>query len=231
MDVGFGSILKRGSSRTIFVPSRLSRRRTPPRFSDFFWGSIGPLDFRRTGAKRTTGSALHRANPRSQGDSREPRPRFRTRQRPEMSPLRQALPKEALNFCTDDFGPLEVEYDYDAIARVFTREAIVESRPHNMWRYRELLPIDGEPTVGRRSAAPPWSGPTGWRRPWASASFTSRTTPSTIPPLSFKDRVVAVALSKAVELGLPDRRLRLDREPRRIASPPTRRRRGWRPTS
>ncbi|HEU5118561.1 MAG TPA: threonine synthase, partial [Isosphaeraceae bacterium] len=62
--------------------------------------------------------------------------------------------KEALNFCTDDFGPLEVEYNYDAIAQVFNR-GVVESRPHNMWRYRELLPIDGDPAVGRQVGGTP----------------------------------------------------------------------------
>src|SRR5690606_7655380 len=56
-------------------------------------------------------------------------------------------PKEALNFCTEDFGPLEVEYDYEAIGRALSREAIAR-RPRTMWRYKELLPIDGEPTVG-----------------------------------------------------------------------------------
>src|SRR5258708_6646597 len=55
--------------------------------------------------------------------------------------------KEALNFCTDDFGPLEVEYDYDAVGRALTHSAIA-GRPRTMWRYRELLPLDGEPTVG-----------------------------------------------------------------------------------
>src|SRR5262249_57813264 len=59
----------------------------------------------------------------------------------------KAYPKEPLNFCTDDFGPVEVDYDYDAIAEAMTRQKI-ELRPFNMWRYRELLPIDGEPTVG-----------------------------------------------------------------------------------
>ena len=56
-------------------------------------------------------------------------------------------PKEALNFCTEDFGPLEVVYDYDAIGRILDKQTI-RSRPRTMWRYRELLPIDGEPTVG-----------------------------------------------------------------------------------
>src|SRR6516165_8316260 len=49
-------------------------------------------------------------------------------------------PKEALNFCTDDFGPLEVNYDYEAVSRTLSRQAIM-SRPNSMWRYRELLPI------------------------------------------------------------------------------------------
>ena len=56
-------------------------------------------------------------------------------------------PKSAVYVCEYCFGPLEVGYDYDAIMGRMTREAI-ESRPRNLWRYRELLPIDGEPQVG-----------------------------------------------------------------------------------
>src|SRR6185437_944774 len=63
-------------------------------------------------------------------------------------------PKEALNFCTDDFGPLEVAYDYGAVATTMTRAAI-ESRPRTMWRYRELLPVDGAPTVGKHVGGTP----------------------------------------------------------------------------
>ena len=63
-------------------------------------------------------------------------------------------PKEALNFCTDDFGPLEVTYDYDEVARTFSRAAIT-ARPRSMWRYHELLPLDGEPTVGRQVGCTP----------------------------------------------------------------------------
>ena len=66
----------------------------------------------------------------------------------------KTYPKEALNFCTEDFGPLEVTYDYEAVARTFTRKAI-EARPRTMWRYRELLPVDGEPTVGRHVGGTP----------------------------------------------------------------------------
>ena len=57
-------------------------------------------------------------------------------------------PKQAIHVCDFDFGPLEAAYDYDAIRPVLTRQAI-ESRPHTMWRYRELLPIDGLPREHR----------------------------------------------------------------------------------
>ena len=63
-------------------------------------------------------------------------------------------PKEALNFCTEDFGPLEVVYDYEAVARTMAR-ATIEARPRSMWRYHELLPVDGEPTVGRQVGGTP----------------------------------------------------------------------------
>ena len=56
-------------------------------------------------------------------------------------------PLAATHVCEFDFGPLEVCYDYDRIKKTMTRAAI-ESRPQTMWRYRELLPVAGEPTVG-----------------------------------------------------------------------------------
>ena len=40
-------------------------------------------------------------------------------------------PAEPINFCTDDFGPLEVDYDYEAIAESLSREKI-ESRPRRV---------------------------------------------------------------------------------------------------
>ncbi|MGI8967268.1 MAG: threonine synthase, partial [Limisphaerales bacterium] len=56
-------------------------------------------------------------------------------------------PLAATHVCEFDFGPLEVAYDYDRIKSSMTRSAI-ESRHKNMWRYRELLPVANEPTVG-----------------------------------------------------------------------------------
>ena len=62
--------------------------------------------------------------------------------------------KEAVHVCEFDFGPLEAAYDYDAIGKSLTREKIL-SRPHSMWRYRELLPIENEPSVGLQTGFTP----------------------------------------------------------------------------
>ena len=51
-------------------------------------------------------------------------------------------PKESLYVCDNCFGPLEVDYDYDAVKQALTRD-LIESRPKTMWRYRELLPVEG----------------------------------------------------------------------------------------
>ena len=108
--------------------------------------------------------------------------------------------KEALNFCTDDFGPLEVAYDYDAVAATFTKAAIA-ARPHTMWRYRELLPIDGPPTVGLHVGGTPLVRADRLARALGVSELYIKNDAVNHPTLSFKDRVVAVALSKAVELG------------------------------
>ncbi len=113
----------------------------------------------------------------------------------------QAYPISATNFCTEDFGPLEVDYDYDAIADALDRVKI-ELRPFNMWRYQEFLPLDGEPTVGRQVGGTPLikadrlAAELGVEQLWIKNDAVN------FPTLSFKDRVVAVALSKARELGL-----------------------------
>jgi threonine synthase len=109
-------------------------------------------------------------------------------------------PKEALNFCTEDFGPLEVEYNYEAVARTLNRQAI-ESRPRTMWRYHELLPLDGEPTVGRHVGGTPLIKADRLARALGVRELYVKNDAVNHPSLSFKDRVVAVALSKAVELG------------------------------
>ncbi|MBI2924983.1 MAG: threonine synthase [Verrucomicrobia bacterium] len=109
-------------------------------------------------------------------------------------------PLAANHVCEFDFGPLEVVYDYERIQRTLDRAAIAE-RPRTMWRYRELLPIAGEPTVGTQVGFTPLvradrlAKRLGVRELWIKNDTVN------YPTLSFKDRVVSVALSRARELG------------------------------
>ena len=110
------------------------------------------------------------------------------------------FPKQPLNFCTDDFGPLEVDYDYEAIGEGIHRSKI-ELRPFNMWRYRELLPIDGEPTVGLQVGGTPLIRAHNLAEILGVDKLWIKNDAVNFPTLSFKDRVVSVALSKAKEFG------------------------------
>ncbi|MBI4683505.1 MAG: threonine synthase [Nitrospirae bacterium] len=102
--------------------------------------------------------------------------------------------------CEFCFGPLEVVYDYDGIKKVLTREKIL-SRPQNLWRYKELLPIDGEPTSGLHSGFTPLVRADKLAAYLGMKRLYIKDDTVTHPTLSFKDRVVAVALSKAREFG------------------------------
>ena len=64
------------------------------------------------------------------------------------------FPAEALWVCDQCLGPLEVAYDYDAARGALTRE-LIERRAKNVWRFRELLPITGEPQTGFHSGYTP----------------------------------------------------------------------------
>jgi threonine synthase len=112
----------------------------------------------------------------------------------------KTYPKQPLNFCTEDFGPLEVDYDYDAISEVLSRQKI-ELRPFNMWRYRELLPVDGEPSVGPLVGGTPLVKATRLAEALGVKTVWVKNDAVNFPTLSFKDRVVSVALSKAREFG------------------------------
>lgn len=112
----------------------------------------------------------------------------------------KAYPKKPLNACDEDFGPLEVAYDYPAIREALSR-AKIELRPFNMWRYRELLPIDGEPTVGPLVGGTPLVRAERLARALGVQTLWIKNDAVNFPTLSFKDRVVSVALTKARELG------------------------------
>lgn len=112
----------------------------------------------------------------------------------------RAYEKKAIHVCEYDFGPLEAAYDYEAIQQVLTRD-VIESRPHSMWRYRELLPIDGEPTVGREVGFTPLIKADRLAEKLGIKALYIKNDTVNYPTLSFKDRVVSVALSRAKELG------------------------------
>ncbi|HEY4707665.1 MAG TPA: threonine synthase [Thermodesulfobacteriota bacterium] len=109
-------------------------------------------------------------------------------------------PKEALHVCELCFGPLEVVYEYDRIKGVLTRE-MIEKRPPNMWRYKELLPIDGEPSVGAQVGYTPLVRADNLAKALGLRELYIKNDAVNYPTLSFKDRVVSVALSRARELG------------------------------
>jgi threonine synthase len=109
-------------------------------------------------------------------------------------------PKIAVHVCDTCFGPLEVVYDYAAVARTMTREAI-EARPRNLWRYRELLPIESEPTVGLHSGFTPLIRADRLARELGVKDLWVKDDSVNHPTFSYKDRVVSVSISKAIELG------------------------------
>jgi threonine synthase len=109
-------------------------------------------------------------------------------------------PVAPLHVCETCFGPLEVVYDYAAVKRVLTRE-LIESRPRNLWRYRELLPIDGEPQVGLHSGMTPLVRADRLAAALGVDELYVKDDSVNHPTFSYKDRVVSVAISKAMEFG------------------------------
>ena len=112
----------------------------------------------------------------------------------------RTYPPQAIHVCEFDFGPLEADYDYGAIGSVLTRK-VIESRGNSMWRYRELLPIEGEPTVGKQVGFTPLVKADRLAKAIGVKACYVKNDTVNHPTLSFKDRVVAVALSRARELG------------------------------
>lgn len=112
----------------------------------------------------------------------------------------RSYPTQAIYVCEFCFGSLEVDYDYDRIKADISREKIQQG-PRSIWRYRELLPIDGEPTVGFHAGFTPLFRADNLARVLGMKELYIKDDSVCHPTLSFKDRVVAVALTKAKELG------------------------------
>jgi threonine synthase len=108
------------------------------------------------------------------------------------------FPAEAIYVCDRCLGPLEPVYDYRAIT--LTRDEI-ERRPKNLWRYRELLPIVGEPRTGFNSGFTPLVRCDRLADRLGVSELYIKDDSVNHPTLSYKDRVVSVAATRAVELG------------------------------
>jgi len=112
----------------------------------------------------------------------------------------RTYPLDPIAACEECWAPLEVVYDYGKLWADLRREDLA-SRSPNMWRYRELLPVASEPWVGHQTgftplvAAPRLAAALGAREVYVKNDAVNH------PTLSFKDRVVAVALTKAHEFG------------------------------
>ncbi|MBW7997048.1 MAG: threonine synthase [Candidatus Glassbacteria bacterium] len=109
-------------------------------------------------------------------------------------------PVEPRHICEYCFGKLEVEYDYESIRSSISRQTI-EQRSPDMWRYREFLPLKGKPQVGKEVGFTPLTRARNLERVLGHGEVFIKNDAVNYPTLSFKDRVVSVALSKAREFG------------------------------
>jgi len=108
-----------------------------------------------------------------------------------------AAPVHVCEFC---FGPLEVDYRYEALKGVVTRESIAAGPP-SMWRYKALLPIEGEVAVGHHVGFTPTLRAKNLADELGVAELWIKNDSVCHPTWSFKDRVVSVAVTKAKEFG------------------------------
>ncbi|WP_013321810.1 threonine synthase [Gloeothece verrucosa] len=109
-------------------------------------------------------------------------------------------PLEALHVCEETFSPLEVAYDYDLIRRQVSRETI-EAGPNSIWRYRAFLPVATDNYIDLGTGMTPLVKSHRLARRLGLKNLYIKNDAVNMPTLSFKDRVVSVALSRARELG------------------------------
>jgi threonine synthase len=112
---------------------------------------------------------------------------------------RREFPLDPIYVCDFCFGPLEVVYDYEAMAKAVTRESI-ERGPRSMWRYASLLPCHTDAIIDIEAGLTPLikadrlADELGLRHLYLKNDCAN-------PTWSFKDRVVTVAATKAREFG------------------------------
>ncbi len=107
---------------------------------------------------------------------------------------------KAIHVCELCFGPLEVTYNYEAIRSQVTRQTI-EAGPKSIWRYRQLLPITTDQPIDVGTGMTPLLKANRLARRLGLKNLYIKNDAVNMPTLSFKDRVVSVALTRAKELG------------------------------
>ena len=108
--------------------------------------------------------------------------------------------KKPIHVCEMSFAPLEVDYNYEEIKKTISRKSI-ENGPLSMWRYADLLPLDGDPVTGLNTGFTPLIRAKNLAEALGAKEIYIKDDTVCRPTLSFKDRVVSIATSKAVEFG------------------------------
>ena len=108
-------------------------------------------------------------------------------------------PAELLWVCGECLGPLRVVYDYASMRGVVTRK-VIEARPPSLWRYQELLPVE-EPKTGFHSGFTPLIRADRLAKELGVSELYIKDDSVNHPTFSYKDRVVSIAATRAVELG------------------------------
>jgi threonine synthase len=105
-----------------------------------------------------------------------------------------------VHVCEACFGPYEVEYDYAAMRGKVTRQSIGNG-PRSLWRYKDLLPVEGQPKTGFHSGLTPLKRATRLADELGCSELWIKDDSCNYPTYSYKERVVSVAISKAAEFG------------------------------
>src|SRR6187397_3600554 len=108
-------------------------------------------------------------------------------------------PLDARYVCEQCFGPLEVAYDHSGIDPAEAKRKI-QAGPQTIWRYADFLPFAGQPAAGLPVGLTPLQRAPRLAEALGVGEVLVKNDTAN-PTHSFKDRVVAVALAKARELG------------------------------
>ena len=133
----------------------------------------------------------------------------------------EEYPVGPIHVCDLCFGPLEVQLNWEEITPRVTRKKI-EAGPTSMWRYHDLLPVEGPPTVGKNVGWTPLVKAERLGRELGLNNLYIKNDAVNHPTLSFKDRVVAVRAHQGARVRLRHCRVRFDRQPGELRRGPRR---------